>query len=154
MPLYMQPFGCLSSNNFRPSAALQLFTSFTIRFRTSDTAFAGKGLCLLHPLVPKADQGSPTMSFAPAISFFAPDSFFAPASFFAPDRDFLPPRKKPVRRALPPPPPREEPQNSFKERMCRRLLAMDPILFMTSLLLVICGLVVGLWDAMGLVLPL
>jgi len=82
------------------------------------------------------------MSFAPAISFFAPD------------KDFLPPRKKPVRRALPPPPPREEPQNSLKERMCRKLLAMDPILFMTSLLLVICGLVVGLWDAMGLVMPL
>jgi hypothetical protein len=83
------------------------------------------------------------MSFAPAISFFAPD------------KDFFPHRKKPVRRTLPPPPPPgEEPQNSFKERVCQKLLAMDPILFMTSLLLVICGLVVGLWSAMGLVLPL
>ncbi len=80
------------------------------------------------------------MSFAPAISFFAPD------------KDFFPPRKKPVRRALPPP--GDAPKENLGERICRRLLAMDPILFMTSLLLVICGLVVGLWSAMGLVLPL
>jgi len=81
------------------------------------------------------------MSFAPAISFFAPD------------REFLPPRRKPVRRALPPPPP-EEPQNSFKERLCQRLLAMDPILFMTGLLALVSGAVIGLWNLMELVLPL
>jgi len=81
------------------------------------------------------------MSFAPAISFFAPD------------REFLPPRRKPVRRALPPPPP-EEPQNSFKERLCQRLLATDPILFMTGLLALVSGAVIGLWNLMELVLPL
>ena len=81
------------------------------------------------------------MSFAPAISFFAPD------------REFLPPRRKPVRRALPPPP-SKEPQNSLKERLCQRLLAMDPILFMTSLLALVSGAVIGLWNLMELVLPL
>jgi hypothetical protein len=81
------------------------------------------------------------MSFAPAISFFAPD------------REFLPPRKKPIRRALPPPP-SEEPQNSFRERLCQRLLAMDPILFMTGLLGIVAGAVIGLWNLMELVLPL
>lgn len=81
------------------------------------------------------------MSFAPAISFFAPD------------REFLPPRRKPVCRALPPPPP-EEPQNSFKERLCQRLLAVDPILFMTGLLALVSGAVIGLWNLMELVLPL
>ena len=80
------------------------------------------------------------MSFAPAISFFAPD------------REFLPPRRKPVRRALPPPP--EEPQNSVTERLCQRLLAMDPILFMTGLLALVSGAVIGLWNLMELVLPL
>jgi len=82
------------------------------------------------------------MSFAPAISFFAPD------------REFLPPRRKPVRRALPPPPPSEEPQNSLTERLCQRLLAMDPILFMTGLLALVSGAVIGLWNLMELVLPL
>ena len=81
------------------------------------------------------------MSFAPAISFFAPD------------REFLPPRRKPVRRALPPPPP-EDPQNSVTERLCQRLLAMDPILFMTGLLALVSGAVIGLWNLMELVLPL
>jgi len=82
------------------------------------------------------------MSFAPAISFFAPD------------REFLPPRRKPARRALPPPPPSEEPQNSLTERLCQRLLAMDPILFMTGLLALVSGAVIGLWNLMELVLPL
>lgn len=80
------------------------------------------------------------MSFAPAISFFAPD------------KDFFPPRKKPVRRALPPP--GDVPKANLRERICQRLLAMDPILFMVGVLLLICGAVVGLWDTMGLVLPL
>ena len=82
------------------------------------------------------------MSFAPALSFFAPD------------REFLPPRRKPVRRALPPPPPSREPRNSFTERLCQRLLAMDPILFMTGLLALVSGAVIGLWNLMELVLPL
>ena len=82
------------------------------------------------------------MSFAPAISFFAPD------------KDFFLPRKKPVRRALPPPPPSEDPKDNLKERMCQRLLAIDPILFMIGLLALVSAVVVGLWDAMGLVLPL
>jgi hypothetical protein len=82
------------------------------------------------------------MSFAPAISFFAPD------------KDFFPPRKKPMRRALPPPPPSEESKDSLKERICQRLLAMDPILFMIGLLALVSAVVVGLWDAMGLILPL
>jgi len=84
------------------------------------------------------------MSFAPAISFFAPD------------KEFLPPRRKPIRRALPPPPrlPNDAPKDSVGERISRRLLAMDPILFMTGLLALVSGAVVGLWDAMGLVLPL
>ncbi|MBN9546503.1 MAG: hypothetical protein J0I19_13605 [Alphaproteobacteria bacterium] len=82
------------------------------------------------------------MSFAPAISFFAPND------------EFLPPPRKPIRRALPPPPPNEAPKDSLGERIGRRLLAMDPILFMTGLLAVVSGAVVALWDAMGLVLPL
>lgn len=82
------------------------------------------------------------MSFAPAISFFAPND------------EFLPPRRRPIRRALPPPSPNEAPKDSLGERISRRLLAMDPILFMTGLLTLVCGAVVGLWDAMGLVLPL
>jgi hypothetical protein len=85
------------------------------------------------------------MSFAPAISFFAPD------------KEFLPPRKKPIRRALPPPPPRlpnDAPKDGIAERISQRLLALDPILFMTGLLALVSGAVVGLWDAMGLVLPL
>lgn len=81
------------------------------------------------------------MSFAPALSFFAPD------------KEFLPSRRKPIRRALPPPP-SEEPQNGFKERLCQRLLAMDPILFMTGLLGIVSGAVIGLWNLMELVLPL
>jgi len=81
------------------------------------------------------------MSFAPAISFFAPND------------EFLPPRRRPIRRALPPPP-NDAPKDSLGERISRRLLAMDPILFMTGLLTLVCGAVVGLWDAMGLVLPL
>jgi hypothetical protein len=82
------------------------------------------------------------MSFAPAISFFVPD------------KEFLPPRRKPIRRALPPLPPSDAPKNGLGERISRRLLAMDPILFMTGLLTLTCGAVIGLWDAMGLVLPL
>jgi hypothetical protein len=83
------------------------------------------------------------MSFAPAISFFAPD------------KEFLPPRRKPIRRALPPPQlPNDAPKDGIGERISRRLLAMDPILFMTGLLALVSGAVVGLWDAMGLVLPL
>ncbi len=82
------------------------------------------------------------MSFAPAISFFAPD------------KEFLPPRKKPVLRALPPPPPGDAPKENFKERICQRLLALDPILFIIGVLLMVCAAVVGLWGAMGLVLPL
>jgi hypothetical protein len=88
-------------------------------------------------------QGMPTMSFAPAIWFFAPD------------KEFFPPRKKPVRRALPPPPPPgDAPKENFKERICQRLLALNPIVFMVGVLLMICAAVVGLWGAMGLVLPL
>ena len=82
------------------------------------------------------------MSFAPAISFFAPD------------REFLPPRRKPIRRALPPPPPNDAPKDSIGERISQRLLALDPILFMTGLLALVAGAVIGLWDAMGLILPL
>ena len=80
----------------------------------------------------------------------------ADAWFFAPGGDFLPPRRKPIRPALPPPPP--PPRNTLREslgnKLVRRLLAMDPILFMLSLLLATALLVVGLWGAMGLVLPL
>ena len=82
------------------------------------------------------------MSFAPAISFFAPD------------REFLPPRRKPVRRALPPPPPDDAPKDSLGERIGRRLLAMDPILFMIGLLTLVSGAVVAQWNAMELILPL
>ena len=83
------------------------------------------------------------MSFAPAISFFAPD------------KEFLPPRRKPIRRALPPPQlPNDAPKDGIGERISRRLLAMDPILFMIGLLTLVSGAVVALWDAMGLVLPL
>lgn len=82
------------------------------------------------------------MSFAPAISFFAPD------------KEFLPPRRKPVRRALPPPPPSDAPKDGLGERISRRLLAMDPILFMTGLVTLVCGALIGLWNAMELVLPL
>jgi hypothetical protein len=82
-------------------------------------------------------------------------SFASAISFFAPDKEFLPPRRKPIRRALPPPPPpSEEPQNGVKERLCQRLLAMDPILFMTGLLGIVSGAVIGLWNLMKLVLPL
>ena len=80
-------------------------------------------------------------------------TFASAISLFAPDKEFLPPRRKPIRRALPPPP-SEEPQNSFKERLCQRLLAMDPILFMTGLLGIVSGAVIGLWNLMKLVLPL
>jgi hypothetical protein len=38
--------------------------------------------------------------------------------------------------------------------MTRGLLAMDPIAFMIGLLLSLCAAVVGLWIAMGLILPL
>ena len=77
------------------------------------------------------------------------------ASLFAPQPEFFRPRKKPSRPALPPPPP--PPGNArerLSQRLVRRLLAMDPIAFMLSLLLATALLVVGLWDAMGLVLPL
>ncbi len=80
-------------------------------------------------------------------------TFASAISLFAPDKEFLPPRRKPIRRALPPPP-SEEPQNSFKERLCQRLLAMDPILFMTGLLGIVSGAVIGLWNLVKLVLPL
>ena len=52
------------------------------------------------------------------------------------------------------PPPGDAPKENLRERICQRLLAMDPILFMVGVLLLICGAVVGLWDTMGLVLPL
>lgn len=86
------------------------------------------------------------MSVAPALD----------AWFFAPGGSFLPPRKKPARPALPPPPPPpgNAPRDGFGNRLARRLLAMDPILFMLSLLLATALLVIGLWDAMGLILPL
>lgn len=82
------------------------------------------------------------MSFAPAISFFAPD------------KEFLPHRRNPLRRALPPPPPSDAPKDGLGERISRRLLAMDPILFMTGLLTLVCGAIAGLWSAMELILPL
>ena len=75
------------------------------------------------------------------------------ASFFAPQPEFFRPRKKPSRPALPPPPPVNK-RERLSQRLARRLLAMDPIAFMLSLLLATALLVVGLWDAMGLVLPL
>ena len=75
-------------------------------------------------------------------------------SLFAPDKEFLPPRWKPIRRALPPPPPSDAPKNSLGERISRRLLAMDPTLFMTGLVTLVCGALIGLWNAMELVLPL
>jgi hypothetical protein len=86
------------------------------------------------------------MSFAPA----------ADAWFFAPGGNFFPPRKKPVRPALPPPPPPpgNRPRKRLADRLARRLLAMDPIVFMLSLLSATALLVIGLWGAMGLVLPL
>jgi hypothetical protein len=81
------------------------------------------------------------------------------ASFFAPQPEFFRPRKKPSRPALPPPPPppgnaRARLTQRLAQKLARRLLAMDPIAFMLSLLLATALLVVGLWDAMGLVLPL
>ncbi|HEY4275555.1 MAG TPA: hypothetical protein VGM68_08735 [Rhizomicrobium sp.] len=85
------------------------------------------------------------MSFAPALD----------AWFFAPGGNFFPPRKKPARPALPPPPPPgNTPRENLSTRLAQRLLAMDPIAFMLSLLLATALLVVGLWDAMDLVLPL
>ena len=75
-------------------------------------------------------------------------------ALFAPDEEFAPPRTKLLRRATPPPPPDGAPKNSLKERICQRLLATDPILFMVGVLLIVCGVVIGLWDAMRQVLPL
>lgn len=79
-------------------------------------------------------------------------SFAASALFFAPDREFFPPRKEPIRRL--PPPPGGARRDGLAERLTRRLLAMDPIAFMIGLLLSLSLAVVGLWIAMGMILPL
>jgi hypothetical protein len=122
--------------------AVPIFANFTSRFRSHDSAPAAEALSYSHPPL-LADKGKAAMS--PALD----------ASFFAPQPEFFRPRKKPSRPALPPPPP--PPGNKrerLSQRLARRLLAMDPIAFMLSLLLATALLVVGLWDAMGLVLPL
>ncbi len=77
----------------------------------------------------------------------------ANALFFAPAKEFLPPKKEPGRRTLPqptPPPPRK----GAKEKLTCFLLAMDPILFMASVLLTVSIAVTGLWFVMGVLLPL
>ncbi len=79
----------------------------------------------------------------------------ANALFFAPAKEFLSPKKEPGRGALPQPtPPREGVKEKLGEKLTRFLLAMDPILFMASVLLTVSIAVTGLWFVMGVLLPL